>query len=296
MYSMWVKIAFVCLVAAGGTTAALSKTGNFTVFSDTACQDPLFVNSEIKGRDFCAPTDNEGNWGGEATDFIFKSYILNERPWCDNGSRPYFNVYSDQDCANLIKSYPAGALYNPTGPDADGTCVVPGAEYKAVAFVCDGFDTPPPSSTSELPMTSTPTSTSVRVSTTALTHDFNWYRNRIFIVSFGKWDERNEFGADCCRYCWRCMDSPWSSDRHGWTPGGDLSVIKPDIPNIVEIGTNTPASRQTAHNLVITFVLRQGSDWIVVSDMDGASPVDLQQVDGAMVKVKILDATYPSSD
>ncbi|KAM0813982.1 hypothetical protein AB5N19_13984 [Seiridium cardinale] len=169
MYSTWVKIAFVCLVAAGGTTAALSKTGNFTVFSDTACQDPLFVNSEIKGRDFCAPTDNEGNWGGEATDFIFKSYILNERPWCDNGSRPYFNVYSDQDCANLIKSYPAGALYNPTGPDADGTCVVPSAEYKAVAFVCDGFDTPPPSSTSELPMTSTPTSTSVRVSTTALT-------------------------------------------------------------------------------------------------------------------------------
>lgn len=137
----WAASAALALIATA--TASLTHIGNITHFSDTTCSDPIFVNSWTLGRDFCAIVESSAS---SPVDVPFRSYILNERPWCDNGSRPYLNVYRDEACAELIRSYEPGALYvpgtlyEPEGPDADRTCVEPGEEYKAMAFVCDGFE------------------------------------------------------------------------------------------------------------------------------------------------------------
>lgn len=134
------------------TSAALSRTGSLTYFSDTGCTDPVFVNNAIIGEDFCAKADNSNK---PSSSHIFQSYILNERPWCVNGSRPYLNVYRDIDCHDLIKSYPPGPLYNPPGPDADPTCVTPGGDFKALAFICDGFEGAWGSGSQQLPPSTT---------------------------------------------------------------------------------------------------------------------------------------------
>lgn len=115
------------------TTASLTRIGNITLFSDTTCSDPIFINSWSLGRDLCAKADNSAS---SPTDAPFRSYIINERPWCDNGSLPYLNIYWDEACAELIQSN----SYEPQGPDADETCVVPAGDFKAMAFVCDGFE------------------------------------------------------------------------------------------------------------------------------------------------------------
>jgi hypothetical protein len=127
----WTAAAALLSVAAVAT-ADLSYTGNITLFSDTTCSDPIFINSWTLGRDVCAKVDN-GPW---PADKPFRSYILNERPYCTNGTFPYLNVYRDEACAELIES----TSYEPKGPDADGMCMVPRGDYKAMAFVCDGFE------------------------------------------------------------------------------------------------------------------------------------------------------------
>ncbi|KAL5420365.1 hypothetical protein PMIN04_006537 [Paraphaeosphaeria minitans] len=128
----WTASAALALVASTAT-ASLTHIGNITLFSDTTCSDPVFINSWGLGRDFCAKVDNSAS---SPVDVPFRSYILNERPWCDTGSMPYLNVYHDETCAELIRS----SSYDPGGPDADGRCVAPGGNYRAMAFVCDGFD------------------------------------------------------------------------------------------------------------------------------------------------------------
>lgn len=124
--------------------AKLSQTGNITLFSDTSCEKAVAVNSWILGRDVCGIVDEGFSL---PTDGVFQSYVVNERPWCPRGSRPYFNVYKDEACSELIRSYGpelihsdlTGAVNDPTISDADGTCVAPGGGYKAMAFICDGF-------------------------------------------------------------------------------------------------------------------------------------------------------------
>jgi hypothetical protein len=126
------------LTTVPSTTAELSKTGNITLFSDTSCEEPVYVNSFILGPDACGAADNSAS---SPSDVVFQSYTLNERPWCTNGSRPYFNVYSDTACTSLIQSNAPGPLYSPSGPDAEYSCVAPGNDhrYQAMAFICDGF-------------------------------------------------------------------------------------------------------------------------------------------------------------
>ncbi|OTA99777.1 hypothetical protein M426DRAFT_251987 [Hypoxylon sp. CI-4A] len=111
--------------------ATLSKTGNITLFSDTNCQEPVYVNSFILGIDTCGKEN-------AATPFLetFGSYILNERPWCDNGDRPWLAIFGDSTCDALI------AVNRPTSladEEASHPCVVPGG-FKGMAFMCDGLD------------------------------------------------------------------------------------------------------------------------------------------------------------
>ncbi|KAI1342442.1 hypothetical protein F5Y15DRAFT_304648 [Xylariaceae sp. FL0016] len=116
------------------TEAYLHGTGKITLFSDTACEDNVYSNAFRLGPDVCGSENS-------ATPYLdpFRSFLLHERPWCDNGSRPYFNLYGDTSCNELIRSLPARALYQPSGPDADGTCVAPG-DFKGMAFICDGVE------------------------------------------------------------------------------------------------------------------------------------------------------------
>lgn len=112
------------------SAADLSRTGNVTLFADTLCREPVFMNSAIIGRDFCAHSESSDEYEG-----TFKSFRINERPWCDNGSIPYWNVFADEGCRLLLDSRPS------RGPGNEASCIpVRGSGYKAYAFVCDGFD------------------------------------------------------------------------------------------------------------------------------------------------------------
>ena len=140
-----IPVALATLLASvPNVTAQLSKTGNITLFSDTSCAKRVAVNSWILGSDVCGNLDEGFSF---PTEGIFLSYIVNERPWCPAGSRPYLNVYGDEACSELIHSYGPDLIHSdlpsafndPAIPDADGTCVAPGSGYKAMAFICDGF-------------------------------------------------------------------------------------------------------------------------------------------------------------
>ncbi|KAI1482323.1 hypothetical protein F4774DRAFT_370888 [Daldinia eschscholtzii] len=115
------------LVESAGA-ATLSRTGNITLFKDTSCQEPAYANSFILGIDNC------GKDSSETPDLApFRSYILNERPWCENGARPYFNVYSDSTCLDLTTMNEPGPYL---GENTQPPCVAPG-DFKGMAFVCE---------------------------------------------------------------------------------------------------------------------------------------------------------------
>ncbi|KAF1979817.1 hypothetical protein BU23DRAFT_106448 [Bimuria novae-zelandiae CBS 107.79] len=56
------------LVTAPSAIAQLSKTGNITLFSDTSCAEPVYVNSWTLGRDVCGAVDNSAS---SPTDVVF---------------------------------------------------------------------------------------------------------------------------------------------------------------------------------------------------------------------------------
>ncbi|KAI1417020.1 hypothetical protein F5Y13DRAFT_153560 [Hypoxylon sp. FL1857] len=111
--------------------ASLSKTGNITLFSDTHCKEPVYVNSFILGIDTCGKEDS-------ATPYLysFRSFILNERPWCTSGARPDFSIYSDSTCLDMIASNLPDPLVEEKGHHP---CVAPG-DFKGMAFICAGLD------------------------------------------------------------------------------------------------------------------------------------------------------------
>jgi hypothetical protein len=123
--------AFLALASlTSSAVAQLPDTGNVTFFSDYGCRNPVYINSAIIGRDFCASIDEEDTDLGP-----YRSFIINERPWCDNGSRPYWNVFGDNGCRVLFDSFPALRLND------EGACSPVGSSgFQSYAFVCDGFD------------------------------------------------------------------------------------------------------------------------------------------------------------
>ncbi|OTA59301.1 hypothetical protein K449DRAFT_385331 [Hypoxylon sp. EC38] len=110
---------------------ALAKTGNITLFSDTHCKEPVYINSFILGIDTCGKEDSATPYRDP-----FRSFILNERPWCRSGARPEFSIYSDSTCLDMIASNLPDPLVEEEG---NHPCVVPG-DFKGMAFICDGLD------------------------------------------------------------------------------------------------------------------------------------------------------------
>ncbi|KAI0388086.1 hypothetical protein F5Y04DRAFT_17446 [Hypomontagnella monticulosa] len=129
MKALMKSIAFIfTLWPTGSIAVALSKTGNITLFSDTNCQEPVYVNNFILGIETC---------GGDNADTPyldpFRSYILNERPWCKDGSRPSFDIFSDATCLDLTVSNEPGPRFEEI---ENPICVAPG-DFKGMAFRCD---------------------------------------------------------------------------------------------------------------------------------------------------------------
>ncbi|KAH8199169.1 hypothetical protein TruAng_006638 [Truncatella angustata] len=61
-------------------------------------------------------------------------------------------------------------------------------------------------------------------------------------------------------------------------PNSPWVDMEPDTPDTVEVGTSMPTPRQVAHNPVTTFVSRQGSDWIVVSQVTSNDRSEVEHV------------------
>ncbi|KAI0597756.1 hypothetical protein F4775DRAFT_592990 [Biscogniauxia sp. FL1348] len=108
----------------------LSQTANLTLFADAACAEPVYANSFVLGVDTC---------GNDATTTLpYRGLVVNDRPWCANGSRPVFNLYASAGCDGVVAaSLLPGAMY---GGEGDGACVeAPGEGFRGMAFLCEGL-------------------------------------------------------------------------------------------------------------------------------------------------------------
>ncbi|KAI1137788.1 hypothetical protein F5Y05DRAFT_62145 [Hypoxylon sp. FL0543] len=110
---------------------SLPKTGNITLFSDVHCKKPVYVNSFILGIGTCGKEDSAA-----PSPDPFHSFILNERPFCRSGARPYFSIYSDSTCSDLIAPNLPDFLVEEQGHHP---CVAPG-DFRGMAFVCNDLD------------------------------------------------------------------------------------------------------------------------------------------------------------
>jgi hypothetical protein len=102
-------------------------TGNITLCTDTSCQHNAYVNFWGLGGDFCRPLSSSSSSYGPPP--VLNSYIINQRPTCDNGSYADWATYSDLACSKEKLRIP----YN-----NDDTCES-FAGVVAVAFICEGF-------------------------------------------------------------------------------------------------------------------------------------------------------------
>ncbi|PMD22306.1 hypothetical protein NA56DRAFT_645000 [Hyaloscypha hepaticicola] len=100
----------------------LNPTGSLTLFTDTLCQQTASANPWILGGDFCVPLS-------PSTPSDLNSYLITQRPTCNNGSYASWATYSDARCEKEIQRVP----YN-----NDDVCEsFNGVE--SVAFICEGF-------------------------------------------------------------------------------------------------------------------------------------------------------------
>ncbi|KAI1386752.1 uncharacterized protein F4822DRAFT_431620 [Hypoxylon trugodes] len=117
----------------------LSKTGNITLFSDTNCQEPVYVNSFILGTNVCGKEDS--------------------------ATPPSFDIYSDSACTDMMTSNSPEIAPDETEIE-NPPCVAPG-DFKGMAFVCE--DDEDYSSTSTTPTASEEASKTTSVTTSAST-------------------------------------------------------------------------------------------------------------------------------
>ncbi|KAI0841194.1 hypothetical protein F5Y06DRAFT_215091 [Hypoxylon sp. FL0890] len=132
MKAIFNSFAFIFpLWLAQSASGSLPKTGNITLFSDINCQEPVYVNSFILGIDTCGKADS-------ATPYLnpFRSFILNERPYCRSGARPSLSIYSDSTCSDLIASNLPNSLVE---EETHHPCVAPG-DFKGMQFICGDSD------------------------------------------------------------------------------------------------------------------------------------------------------------
>ncbi|KAI1073669.1 hypothetical protein F5B20DRAFT_587078 [Whalleya microplaca] len=113
----------------GTAVALLSKRGNVTLFSDAGCAGPVYDNRfmmSAAGRTRLHHIEDD-----TMNRLVLRDRVIICIQFAEDGSKPYFGVYGDVTCSDLVESYEPGEGYE------DGTCVTPG-EYKSMKFICDG--------------------------------------------------------------------------------------------------------------------------------------------------------------
>ena len=111
--------------------------GSIAVFSDSSCTDTVVSLSGSVALDACVPASTTGN--------LSITFIIGEKPYCQDGNRPDLVLFEDACCAGYaIAHYIPNANYGDYG---NGSCQhLIGGGFRAFVFVCGEFQIPTPSS------------------------------------------------------------------------------------------------------------------------------------------------------
>ncbi len=117
-------------------SGADSSPGSIAIFSDASCTDLVVSQSGSVPLDACIP--------GSATGGLSLTFIVSDKPFCDDGHRPDLVLFEDPCCSGYaIADYIPNARYGDYG---NGSCQhLIGGGFRAAVFVCGKFQVPTPS-------------------------------------------------------------------------------------------------------------------------------------------------------
>lgn len=124
-------VPILCLVSALASvaTAAFSK-GSIAIFADESCHESVLIDSPTIPLEKCLPATTSGK--------MSLSFVVSEKPFCADGSRPDLLQYDDPCCNNGIANWAPNALYGDYG---NGSCQYWGsAGFRSMVFSCGEFE------------------------------------------------------------------------------------------------------------------------------------------------------------
>ncbi|KAL7930388.1 hypothetical protein V8C35DRAFT_313129 [Trichoderma chlorosporum] len=113
-------------------SATGSRGGSLDFFSDDQCQHRIQAETAPISLDVCVPASPLGQ--------LSKSFRVDQKPYCPDGSRPSLLFFQDCACTDGIANYIPNADYGDYG---NGSCqVMRGGEYLMFALSCGEFKAP----------------------------------------------------------------------------------------------------------------------------------------------------------
>ncbi|KAL7961851.1 hypothetical protein V8C34DRAFT_272663 [Trichoderma compactum] len=113
-------------------SAAGSRGGSLDFFSDDKCQHRTQAETAPISLDVCMPASPLGE--------LSRSFHVDEKPYCPDGSRPSLLFFQDCACTDGIANYIPNANYGDYG---NGSCqAMWGGEYLMFALSCGEFKAP----------------------------------------------------------------------------------------------------------------------------------------------------------
>ncbi|KAL6830346.1 hypothetical protein V8C40DRAFT_240187 [Trichoderma camerunense] len=113
-------------------SAAGSRGGSLDFFSDDKCQHRIQAETAPIALDVCMPASPLGE--------LSRSFRVDEKPYCLDGSRPSLLFFQDCACTDGIANYIPNANYGDYG---NGSCqAMWGGEYLMFALSCGEFKAP----------------------------------------------------------------------------------------------------------------------------------------------------------
>lgn len=132
MRSIILASLLLCLLCLLSTASAASlTTGSIEFFSDDACAKSILSRPNNIPRDVCLPASS-GVPG--------KAFIVKEKPYCSDGSRPSLLLFQDCGCTDGIANYIPNARYGDYG---NGSCTpLLGGDFVTFVLSCGEFKAP----------------------------------------------------------------------------------------------------------------------------------------------------------
>ena len=124
-------VSVLCLAGAAASVASVSSSeGSIVVFSDDNCHDRVVSDSPTIPLEKCLPATTSGD--------MSLSFIVSEKPFCADGSRPNLYQFDDPCCGNPIANWAPDANYGDYG---NGSCQhLLGGGFRSMVFTCGDFD------------------------------------------------------------------------------------------------------------------------------------------------------------